>query len=280
MLDAFAGLLVELHLSSCYWGDCNLSNVLYRFDAEAIDTIMVDAETAETYLGPLSDGRREEDLEIMIENVAGGMADIAAAAGADIDDADLELGLDIAERYRNLWAELSRTEAIAADERYRITERLERINRLGFDVEEVDLVPTADDTERLVIKVRVGGRTYHSSRLKALTGVDALENQARAILSDVHYYTARHEDGTADGQGDGRDPLARRGVRADPRGARRARRPRRPDPGVLRRAPPPVHARVGGEARRRHARDDRRLAREGPPGVSARLAERRPGGVR
>jgi hypothetical protein len=196
MLDAFAGLLVELHLSSCYWGDCNLSNVLYRFDAESIDTIMVDAETAEVYLGPLTDGRREEDLEIMIENVAGGMADIAAAAGADIEDADLELGLDIAERYRNLWAELSRTEAIAADERYRITERLERINRLGFDVEEVDLVPKADETERLVIKVRVGGRTYHSSRLKALTGVDALENQARAILSDVHYYAARHEDGT------------------------------------------------------------------------------------
>ena len=51
MLDAFAGLLVELHLSSCFWGDCNLSNVLYRFDAEAIDTIMVDAETAETYAG-------------------------------------------------------------------------------------------------------------------------------------------------------------------------------------------------------------------------------------
>jgi Domain of unknown function (DUF4032)/Lipopolysaccharide kinase (Kdo/WaaP) family len=194
MLDAFAGLLVALHLSSCYWGDCNLSNVLYRFDAEAIDTIMVDAETAEPYIGPLSDGLREDDLEIMIENVAGGMADIAAAAGADVDDADLELGLDIAERYRNLWAELSRTEAIGADERYRITERLERINRLGFDVEEVDLVPTADDAERLAIKVRVGGRTYHSSRLKALTGVDALENQARAILSDVHYYAARHED--------------------------------------------------------------------------------------
>jgi hypothetical protein len=114
-------------------------------------------------------------------------------AGVDLEDADLELGLDIAERYRNLWAELSRTEAIAADERYRITERIERINRLGFDVEEVDLVPSADDADRLVIKVRAGGRSFHASRLKSLTGVDALEYQARAILSDVHYYTARHD---------------------------------------------------------------------------------------
>ena len=193
MLDAFAGLLVQLHLVSCYWGDCNLSNVLYRFDAEAIDTIMVDAETSEIVPGPLTDGRRLEDLEIMVENVAGGMAEIAAEAGVDLEDADLELGLDIAERYRNLWAELSRTEAIAADERYRITERIERINRLGFDVEEVDLVPSADDADRLVIKVRAGGRTFHASRLKSLTGVDALEYQARAILSDVHYYTARHD---------------------------------------------------------------------------------------
>ncbi|NJM91246.1 MAG: hypothetical protein HC863_03090 [Myxococcales bacterium] len=39
MLDAFAGLLVELHIAGCFWGDCSLSNVLYRFDAQAVDTI-------------------------------------------------------------------------------------------------------------------------------------------------------------------------------------------------------------------------------------------------
>ncbi|HEY7563619.1 MAG TPA: DUF4032 domain-containing protein [Acidimicrobiia bacterium] len=191
MLDAFAGLLVELHLANCFWGDCSLSNVLYRYDAEAIETIMVDAETAEVHVGELTDGRREEDLEIMVENVAGGMADIAAEAGATLDDADLELGYDIRDRYRKLWSELRKAETITADERYRITERIERINRLGFDVEEVDLVPSIDDTAELMIKVRVGGRNFHANRLKALTGIDALENQARAILSDVHYYSAR-----------------------------------------------------------------------------------------
>jgi hypothetical protein len=191
MLDAFAGLLIQLHLAGCYWGDCSLSNVLYRFDAEAIETIMVDAETAQIVDGDLSDGRREEDLDIMIENVAGGMADIAAEAGVDMDRADLDLGYDIAHRYRKLWAELRRAETITTEERYRITERIDRINRLGFDVEEVDLLPSIDDTAELMIKVKVGGRNFHANRLKSLTGIDALENQAKAILSDVHYYSAR-----------------------------------------------------------------------------------------
>ncbi|HSL25420.1 MAG TPA: DUF4032 domain-containing protein [Acidimicrobiia bacterium] len=191
MLDAFAGLLVRLHLAGCFWGDCSLSNVLYRFDAGAIETIMVDAETARIFPAGLSDGQRGEDVEIMVENVAGGMADIAAEAGADLERADLELGYDIADRYRKLWAELGRAESISADERYRITERIDRINRLGFDVDEVDLVPSIDDTAELMIKVKVGGRNFHANRLKSLTGIDALENQAKAILADVHYYAAR-----------------------------------------------------------------------------------------
>ena len=200
MLDAFAGLLVELHLADCFWGDCSLSNVLYRFDAEAIVTIMVDAETAQILDGGLSDGRRLEDVEIMIENVAGGMSDIAAEAGVDLEQADLDLGYDIAERYTKLWAELRKAERITSEERFRIKERIDRVNRLGFDVDEVDLVPSVDDTAELMIKVKVGGRNFHANRLKSLTGVEALENQAKAILSDVHYYSARTGGDTSSGK--------------------------------------------------------------------------------
>ncbi|HUP14980.1 MAG TPA: DUF4032 domain-containing protein [Acidimicrobiia bacterium] len=200
MLAAFAGLLVELHLAHCFWGDCSLSNVLYRFDAEAIVTIMVDAETAQILPGGLSDGRRLEDLEIMIENVAGGMSDIAAEVGVDIEQADLDLGYDIAERYTKLWAELRTAETITTEERFRITERIDRLNRLGFDVEEVDLVPSIDDTAELMIKVKVGGRNFHANRLKSLTGIEALENQAKAILSDVHYYSAKTGGDTSSGK--------------------------------------------------------------------------------
>ena len=184
MLDAFAGLLVRLHLVSCYWGDCNLSNVLYRFDAEAIDTIMVDAETAEIVPGPLTDGRRTEDLEIMIENVAGDMADLAVAAGGDLDVADLQLGEDIVVRYRELWSILEEEPVIPREESYRIRERLEQLNDLGFDVDDVIIEPGPEGN---LVKIRtiVGGRTFHSDRLAELTGIVASENQARIILSDL-----------------------------------------------------------------------------------------------
>lgn len=192
MLDAFASLLVELHIAGCFWGDCSLSNVLYRFDAETLETIMVDAETAFIIEdGELTTGQREEDVAIMIENVAGGMADIAAEAGHDLDDADLSLGEEIADRYQRLWSELRAVETVRQTERFKIREKIDRINRLGFDVEEVDLVPNLDDTAEFRISVKVGGRNFHSNRLKSLTGIDALENQARQILADLHYFTVR-----------------------------------------------------------------------------------------
>jgi hypothetical protein len=189
MVDAFAGLLVELHLIGCFWGDCSLSNVLYRYDADAIEPIMIDGETA-TIHESLSNGQRFEDLEIMIMNVAGGMADIAASQGISIEEADLALGEDIADRYRLLWSELNDVAIIGQEERYKITEKLQRLNDLGFDVDEVNLVP-AEGGGRLHLKIRIGGRNFHSARLKGLTGIDALDRQARQILSDLAYYQAQ-----------------------------------------------------------------------------------------
>ena len=189
MLDAFAALLVELHLLGCYWGDCSLSNVLYRYDAGAIEVRMVDAETVEMH-GRLSDGQRLDDLEIMELNVAGGMADIAAEQGVDLDAADLSLGEDIARRYHGLWNEVIAEVVVGRDEQYRITERIGRINDLGFEVDDVELVPQADGS-LLRLEFTVGGRTFHTRRLRELTGVDASENQARQILTDLNAYQAR-----------------------------------------------------------------------------------------
>ena len=190
MLDAFAGLLVELHLLGTYWGDCSLSNVLYRFDAGAIDVQMVDAETS--YIYPeMSDGQRFDDLQIMITNVAGGMGDIAASQGVDIDEADLALGDDIAERYGALWDEITSDEVFGADEQWRITKRIERLNELGFEVGDLQLVPEAGGS-RMRMQLHVGGRTFHTNRLRELTGVEAAEHQARQILSDLRYFEARH----------------------------------------------------------------------------------------
>jgi hypothetical protein len=192
LLDGFAALLVDLHLRGCFWGDCSLSNVLYRYDAAALDITMVDGETVELH-ERLSNGQRHNDLEIMMVNVAGGMADIAAQQGRDIDDADLFLGSEVIERYENLWKELNTPWLIGPDERFRITERISRLNDLGFEAGNVELDPV-EDGARLRLNVEVGGRTYHRHRLSQLTRIEATENQARQILSDLTYHEAREAD--------------------------------------------------------------------------------------
>lgn len=195
MLDALAGLLVELHLVGCFWGDCSLSNVLYRYDADGIEAVMIDAETSELHPS-LSDGQRAHEIEIMIENLAGEMADIAAQDESPIEEADLNLGTDVAERYTALWAELTDDLVISPSDNYRIRERIERINDLGFAVEDIEIEPT-NGGQQVTMRVRVGGRTYHSDRLRALTGIEASENQARLIRGDLSYYLAKHGDVTA-----------------------------------------------------------------------------------
>ena len=191
IVDALASLMVELHLNGFFWGDCSLSNALYRYDAGEIESIMIDAETSEIH-EQLSHGQREHDIVILTENVAGEMADIAAMSGADIDEADLWLGEDIATRYHDLWKELNDVLIIAADEGYRIRERINRLNEMGFSVHDVEIEPTAEG--RLVrMTARVGGRTFNSDRLASITGIDASENQARVILGDLSYFLAKNQ---------------------------------------------------------------------------------------
>ena len=189
LLDAFAGLLVELHLHGLYWGDCSLSNTLYRWDASSIEAIMIDAETSSIY-GHISKGQRLQDLDIMEMNVAGEMADIAAEHDVSIDDADMELGFDISARYAALWEELTTSLIVTAGDHYRIRHRIERLNALGFAVESIDLIPV-DDGVNVKMRVRVGGRQYHSERLRQIAGIDTSENQARSILSDLSYHEAK-----------------------------------------------------------------------------------------
>src|SRR5437899_9018824 len=57
LLDALAQLLVRLHLAGFFWGDCSLSNTLFRRDAGALAAYLVDAETGEHH-GELTTGQR------------------------------------------------------------------------------------------------------------------------------------------------------------------------------------------------------------------------------
>ena len=76
LLDAISGLLVQLHSNGFYWGDCSLSNILFRRDAGALQAYLVDAETAEFHLPRLSPMLRYHDLEIMQENILGELTEL------------------------------------------------------------------------------------------------------------------------------------------------------------------------------------------------------------
>ena len=74
-----------------FWGDCSLSNALFRRDAGALSAYLVDAETSELH-DRLSDGQRTHDLDIAEENLAGELYDLAAELGRDVVDDPFEFG--------------------------------------------------------------------------------------------------------------------------------------------------------------------------------------------
>jgi hypothetical protein len=195
LLDAGAELLVRLHLAGFFWGDCSLSNTLFRRDAGALSAYLVDAETGELHES-LTDGQREHDLQIAEENLAGELEDVAAETGRPLETPGEQTAAALVHRYEQLWNELVRDELFGVDERYRLHERLHRLNDLGFDVEELELL-ASDDGYRLRLHPRVVEPGHHRRRLLVLTGLHAQENQARRLLNDLAEFRARleHEEG-------------------------------------------------------------------------------------
>jgi hypothetical protein len=183
LMNAFAELLARLHLGGFFWGDCSLSNTLFRRDAGALSAYLVDAETGELH-GELTEGQREYDLDIARTNVIGELLDVDAEVGLPADVDPDETGDEVVARYEALWSELTREETFGPDERFKLTERLERLNSLGFDVEEIRL-EAADHGYRLLLDPHVVEPGHHRHRLLRLTGLDAQENQARRMLNDV-----------------------------------------------------------------------------------------------
>lgn len=189
LVDALALLLVRLHIDGFFWGDVSLSNTLFRRDAGAFAAYLVDAETGKLYSGGLSNGQRENDLEIARVNVAGELMDLAAGGRAADELDPVAVANGIVDAYRSLWSELTGTERFAANERWRINARLHRLNELGFDIEELSI--KADSSgEQVRIRPKVVDAGHHQRRLLRLTGLDAGENQARRLLNDLDSYRA------------------------------------------------------------------------------------------
>lgn len=184
LLDAQVELLVRLHLAGFLWGDCSLSNTLFRLDAGALLAYLVDAETAELHPS-LSTGQRDYDVAMARERVGGELLDLQAGGLVSEDLDAIEIVDELGRRYRALWNELTREEVLPLDEqRYRIGERVRVLNDLGFDVDEIELVD-AGEGSRLKLTTRVAEPGHHRRLLFARTGLDVQEKQARRLLTDI-----------------------------------------------------------------------------------------------
>ncbi|MGB4777227.1 DUF4032 domain-containing protein [Microbacterium sp.] len=190
LVDALAVLLVRLHTVGFFWGDVSLSNTLFRRDAGAFAAYLVDAETGELHEGGLTTGQREHDLDVARTNIAGEIMDLEAGGRLEGGVDAIAIADGIMSSYRSLWAALTDQESFAVGEAWHITERVQRLNELGFDIGEMT-IHTEPDGTRVSIQPKVVDAGHHQRRLLRLTGLDVEENQARRLLNDLDEFRAR-----------------------------------------------------------------------------------------
>src|ERR1700736_5044666 len=197
LLDAMASLLVDLHRNGVFWGDCSLANTLFSRDGQVLQAWLVDAETSEIH-PELTDGQRSHDLEIMVENVAGGMIDLAMRfdQSPDLYAGLIEEAGSVATRYQALWDVLHAEPTFAYADPYQVEGQIRRLHDLGFAVDEVTLHSDGAGNDRLRLKVAVAARQYHATQLRDLTGLEVGEGQARILLGDLRAYQGRLQRGT------------------------------------------------------------------------------------
>jgi hypothetical protein len=192
MANALALLLVRLHLLGFWWGDCSLSNTLFRRDAEGFAAYLVDAETGE-FQKSLSDGQREHDLEIAHFNVAAELEDLALS-GVLYPGMDPVRASDaVMKRYRRLWAALRDPQSLDPTDRRAVERAMRQLHDLGFAVEEVSIAIDGDN-KVLKFQPKLVAAGYHTNRLRELMGLETEELQAKRILASFDRYRARESN--------------------------------------------------------------------------------------
>ena len=195
LLDTMVELLVRLHLAGVFWGDCSLSNTLFRLDAGALTAYLVDAETVDRHR-TLSAGQRAYDVDLARERVGAELLDLRFG-GLLPDGIDpIEVAESLIPRYEALWNEVTHEEVFSSDEQHwRVAERIQRLNDLGFDIGEVELI-TDGDGVKLRVDTRVSEPGQHRRELFRLTGLEVQEGQARRLLNDIRAFRAYLEQKT------------------------------------------------------------------------------------
>ena len=191
MASALALLMVRLHLLGFWWGDCSLSNTLFRRDAEGFAAYLVDAETGE-FQKTLSDGQREHDLDIARFNVAAELEDLSLSGVLYPGMEPVRAAEAVIRRYRRIWAALKERQLLDPKDRHAVERAMRVLHDLGFAVEEVSI--TIDgDTQMLSFQPKLVAAGYHTARLRELMGLDTEELQAKRLLASFDRYRAREE---------------------------------------------------------------------------------------
>lgn len=190
LLDAIASLLVQIHLAGIFWGDCSLSNTLFRRDAGALQAYMVDAENSEIHLPPLMPALRFQDLQNMDANIIAEMLELTQE-GFEFSSAMVyETGKSIKQRYHLLWEEITQEAIISPHETYQIQDRIRKINNLGYAIKEIEFLP-AGQGDKLRLRIQVADRNFHRNQLQELTGLISEEGQAQKLMNEIHEVRAR-----------------------------------------------------------------------------------------
>ena len=192
MANALALLLVKLHLLGFWWGDCSLSNALFRRDANEYSAYLVDAETGE-FQTTLTPGQREHDLDIALFNVAAELEDLAIAGVLHPGMDPIRASQGVIARYRRLWDSLNEPQILDPKDRHAVEKAMRSVQDLGFAVEEVE-VKMDGDKGALKFSPRLVAAGYHQQRLKEILGLDAEELQAKRLLASFDRFRGREAE--------------------------------------------------------------------------------------
>jgi hypothetical protein len=193
MANALALLLVRLHLLGFWWGDCSLSNTLFRRDAEAYAAYLVDAETGE-FQKTLTAGQREHDLEIAHFNVAAELEDLQLSGVLYPGMDPIRASTALINRYHRLWSALKDRQVLDPTDRHAVERAMRQLHDLGFAVEEVSVsMEEGEDAGRLVFQPKLVAAGYHKNRLRELIGLETEELQAKRLLASFDRFRGREK---------------------------------------------------------------------------------------
>lgn len=186
LIDALSVLLVRLHLLGFFWGDVSLSNTLFRRDAGEFSAYLVDAETGELF-DNITGGKREYDVDVARINIIGELMDLQGAGTLPEEFDAIGVGDRLESRYHDLWDALTGEIQISTDQHWRIDEHIARLNRLGFDVGEMETI-SENSGKTLRLRPKVVDAGHFSREFYRLTSLSVHENQARRLLQDMERF--------------------------------------------------------------------------------------------